>query len=146
MTERRLEELSREECIDLLKTHAIGRISIVDEGFPRIFPVNYRVTETEVGPWITIRTRRDNVIDHVGANVCLEIDGVNETQREGWSVLVCGRLDGLMIDSPKLAETFQSDPWIAKKRDSWLVIEPLKVTGRSLHVRRRAGHWARASG
>jgi hypothetical protein len=36
-----LEEISEDECLQLLERHDLGRIAVVVDGQPLIFPVNY---------------------------------------------------------------------------------------------------------
>ena len=66
MTDTTLDQLSAETCIDLLRMHSIGRISVIVDGFPVVLPVNYRFVESRTGPLILIRTRPGNVIDQTG--------------------------------------------------------------------------------
>ena len=41
-----LEPLSVEECMQLLRDHSVGRISVTVDGGPFIMPVNYRLDES----------------------------------------------------------------------------------------------------
>jgi hypothetical protein len=138
-TETWLVKLSQEECLALLKAHGVGRIGVIEGDAPVVLPVNYRVIKSQTleGPWIALRTRSGNVIDQMGTKVCFEIDGVDEVDRQGWSVLVRGTLHGLTINTKGLEDAFTSDPWLPTERDSWLVIEPSAVTGRALRTRTR---------
>ena len=40
-----LEELSETECLKLLSRHSLGRVGVVVDGQPQIFPVNYALKE-----------------------------------------------------------------------------------------------------
>ena len=86
MTDRTLDQLSAETCIDLLRMHSIGRISVIVDGFSVVLPVNYRFVESRTGPLILIRTRPGNVIDQAGVNAAFEIDSIDPGHCLGQSV------------------------------------------------------------
>jgi nitroimidazol reductase NimA-like FMN-containing flavoprotein (pyridoxamine 5'-phosphate oxidase superfamily) len=127
-----LDQLSTETCIDLLRIHLVGRISVVVDQFPIVMPVNYRLVETGESRWVVIRTRPGNEIDRGGVNAAFQIDSIDPAHRAGWSVLVRGKLshvDSEMIN--RLREQFDPQPW-APGRDSWLALEANQITGRRL--------------
>jgi nitroimidazol reductase NimA-like FMN-containing flavoprotein (pyridoxamine 5'-phosphate oxidase superfamily) len=37
------EDLSIDECLELLRTHQFGRIAVVIDGGPVVFPINYAI-------------------------------------------------------------------------------------------------------
>jgi nitroimidazol reductase NimA-like FMN-containing flavoprotein (pyridoxamine 5'-phosphate oxidase superfamily) len=132
MPDTTMDELSPETCIDLLRMHSIGRISVIVDGFPVVLPVNYRFVESVTGPLILLRTRPGNVIDKAGMNSAFEIDSIDPSHCIGWSVLVRGQLshvDDATVE--RIKEQFDPVPWL-KGRDSWLIVKPLQVTGRRL--------------
>jgi nitroimidazol reductase NimA-like FMN-containing flavoprotein (pyridoxamine 5'-phosphate oxidase superfamily) len=134
MTETMLEHLSPETCIDLLRMHSIGRISVIADGFPIVLPVNYRLVEGRNGPRILIRTRPGNVIDQAPVNAGFEIDSIDPSHSVGWSVLVRGELSHVDdATAERIREQFDPLPWLTG-RDSWLVIKPVEVTGRRLRA------------
>jgi nitroimidazol reductase NimA-like FMN-containing flavoprotein (pyridoxamine 5'-phosphate oxidase superfamily) len=134
MTEAWLEALSSDECLALLRENTMGRIGFVLDERPAVLPVNYRLVEaqgTTPGTWIALRTRPGNVIDRASMVVAFEIDGVDPSHRQGWSVLVRGTL--YHVDGPAVKERFDSEPWLVAERDAWLIVEPFEITGRRLH-------------
>jgi hypothetical protein len=64
--------------------------------------------------------------------VGFEIDGIDITDQQGWSVLVRGTLHHVRPDLAGFAERFDPEPWIDADRDAWLIIEPFSITGRRL--------------
>lgn len=128
-----LEELSYEQCLQLLRASIIGRIGIVVNGAPIVLPVNYRVVETVDLTFLALRTRPGNVIEQAGLVVAFEIDGIDAVHRQGWSVLVRGTLHHVNPDAADFKARFDSHPWLTADRDAWLVIEPFAITGRQLH-------------
>jgi Pyridoxamine 5'-phosphate oxidase len=73
-------------------------------------------------------------------NVAFEIDGIDPAHQGGWSVLVRGTLHHVDPDAADFRERFDSEPWVAAERESWLAIEPFAITGRRLHAAER--EWA----
>ena len=126
-----LEDLTTDQCVDLLAAHGVGRIAINDDGWPVVFPVNYRVVDRGRHRWIAIRTRVDGALDHPQARVALQIDGIDPIRHVGWSVLARGILHAVDEQASDFAERFDPTPW-APDRDSWLVIEPIRITGRRI--------------
>jgi uncharacterized protein len=128
-----LEELAEEECRLLLRLAAVGRIGFVVDGFPVVLPVNYRMLSDELGLWIVLRTQRGNSIDGAPEHVAFEIDGIDHTHKQGWSVLVRGVLHRLDHNEVELfSKWFDPRPWPHEDRTSWLAIKPQSFTGRRL--------------
>jgi len=128
------EELPDEECLRLLRSNAVGRIGVISNDFPVVLPVNYRVVETTGRTWIALRTRPGNVIEQASLKVAFEIDGIDASLRQGWSVLVRGTLHHVDPKTADFRERFDSEPWLSTERDAWLVIQPLSISGRLLHA------------
>lgn len=135
-----LEELTLEECIQLLRGESVGRIAVEAEGGPIVVPVNYRLAEAPGKNWIALRTRPGNVIDRAPMRVAFEIDAFEPANREGWSVLVRGTLHRVDTKTADFAKQFDSEPWVVTERDAWLIIEPFAISGRRLHAAER--EWA----
>jgi nitroimidazol reductase NimA-like FMN-containing flavoprotein (pyridoxamine 5'-phosphate oxidase superfamily) len=129
-----LRDLSREECLALLRVTEVGRIAIVVDEFPQVLPVNYRLVETSARTWIAIRTRPGNVIARAGIPAAFEIDGFDSGDRQGWSVLARGTLHAVDADHAEFRERFDPEPWIVADRDAWLVVDPFQITGRRLQA------------
>ncbi len=128
-----LEELSQEECLTLLRGTDLGRIAFMAGDFPVVLPVNYRFADGSEGEWwLGLRTRPGSVIDDAPVEVAFEIDGVDSIGHRGWSVLVRGKLHHV-DPAPGTSGVVDSEPWLDADRDSWLLMEPVLVTGRRLH-------------
>ena len=135
-----LEILAPEECLTLLRENAFGRVALVVDDGPIVLPVNYRLVETAGRTWVALRTRPGNVIDSASLHVAFEIDGIESTRKQGWSVLVRGTLHHVDPDAAGFRARFDPQPWILEDRDSWLIIEPYAISGRRLHP--AAVEWA----
>jgi nitroimidazol reductase NimA-like FMN-containing flavoprotein (pyridoxamine 5'-phosphate oxidase superfamily) len=129
-----LDEITHEDCLELLRFGELGRIALDVDGVPAIVPVNYRLVETAHLTWIAIRTRPGNLLDRDRVPVAFEIDHVDHRTQEGWSVLVRGMLLRVDTEAASFSQLFDPNPWIVSDRDRWLVIEPFATSGRRLHV------------
>ena len=131
-----MEEIPEEECLEILDQRSLGRIAVVVEGQPQIFPVNYAINQRIVA----IRTGAGTKLSHApGSKVCFEIDEYDSSGGVGWSVMV----QGIAVDA---TDAFDDVSWAARAaapwpvapgvKPFWLAIEPSKITGR--RFRRRA--------
>ncbi|GAA2246390.1 MULTISPECIES: pyridoxamine 5'-phosphate oxidase family protein [Streptomyces] len=129
----RFRELTEAECRSLLSTHGVGRLAVPADSGPVVVPVNYSV----VDGGIVFRTEPGTVPAQAdGQRVAFETDRIDEAFSEGWSVLVRG--PATTVTDPdevaRLAEQVYSTPWAGGRRDLWLRIEPVAVTGRRITV------------
>ena len=86
-------ELSVDECIDLLRSNAVGRLAFMSKDAPMLLPVNYRFVKRNGPHWVLIRTRSGSVIDSSSSPVAaFEIDSIDPSTHTGWSVVARGTL------------------------------------------------------
>ena len=128
-------ELSTSDCELLLASLDIGRIAVVEDGYPLVFPISYKAVVVDARLVLAIRTRPENAIDQPGRAVCFEIDGVDPSHDGGWSVLVRGVL---VETSPHI--DLDSNPIVSEDRDAWRIIIPTHISGR--RVFNRAERWS----
>ncbi len=128
-----LEELPLDDCLRLLRLSIAGRMAVVVDDFPVVVPLNFRLVDTEGSPWIAVRTRSGGVIDRASVRAAFEIDGIDPTSKQGWSVLARGTLHHVDPDVADFRERFDSAPWLLAERDAWMLLEPFAITGRRLH-------------
>jgi nitroimidazol reductase NimA-like FMN-containing flavoprotein (pyridoxamine 5'-phosphate oxidase superfamily) len=126
-----LEILADRECLELLQSHDLGRIALVDqEVHPLIFPVNYFFDEGV----IVFRTAPGTKLNLApGAYVGFEIDGWDPEEGTGWSVLVKGIAHDMT--SPRGAPTGRMRFWPVRpmapgSREHWVGIRANEITGR----------------
>ncbi|WP_033309483.1 pyridoxamine 5'-phosphate oxidase family protein [Streptomyces iakyrus] len=129
----RFAELTEAECRSLLSTHGVGRLAVPADAGPVVIPVNYSVIEGG----IVFRTAPGTApAQAAGHRVAFEADRIDEAFSEGWSVLVRG--PATTVTDPdevaRLEEQAYSTPWAGGRRDLWLRIEPVAVTGRRITV------------
>jgi nitroimidazol reductase NimA-like FMN-containing flavoprotein (pyridoxamine 5'-phosphate oxidase superfamily) len=126
-------ELTTQECRELLSTHGVGRLAVTTASGPVVVPVNYSVVEGT----IVFRTQPHAVPSQAsGSQVAFEIDHIDGALSQGWSVLVRG--DARAVTDPdsvrRLEEQAYSAPWAGGRRELWIRIEPLSITGRRITV------------
>ena len=127
-----LEEIREAECLEILGQHSLGRLAIVVDGQPQIFPVNYAMS----GRIISVRTAAGSKLSHApSSKVCFEID--EYASGVGWSVMV----QGTAVDA---TDAFDDVSWAARgvqalplapgAKSYRIAIEPSKITGRRFRV------------
>lgn len=128
-----LAELSTAECMVLLGAQVIGRLGVVVDGYPLIFPVNYRLD----GEVVVIRTDLGQKLAAAqGRNVTFEVDSFDPSQLSGWSVMVLGIAEEVTTrrdaETRERAVRIAPAPWPAGDRPYVLRIIPRAVTGRRI--------------
>ena len=127
-----LVELTVEECLTLLRRKDVGRIAMTTPAGLRILPVNYSVHEEQV----VFRTLpygeiANNVVD---AEVAFEVDELDESLRNGWSVMAAGPCR--RIEDPAQVQlvraTDDPEPWAEGQRNLYFRIDWTTLTGRQL--------------
>jgi len=128
----RLEPLDEDACLELLRGHAVGRIVFVDGDQPKALPVNYVVE----GRTVAFRTDPGTTLDATSlGRVALEIDGIDDAAREGWSVLVTGvgrDVTEAIDDWSEAVRAAHLTPWAAGERRRWVAIANPTITGRRI--------------
>ena len=138
-TERRvgLEEMPPIGCDRHLRTETIGRVAMVVDGHPEIFPINYAVDEHGD---IYFRTDPGTKLDAVATApmIAFEIDGLDEENHLGWSVLVVGQARWLSTpEQLDHARSLSLQPWAAGEKANVVRLSPTKVTGRRIYRSRK---------
>ena len=126
----RLEPLAEDECLRLLSLHGVGRIAVVVEGQPLIFPVNYALA----GRHIVFRTDAGTkLFGAEGKRVAFEIDGHDVEYHDGWSVLVVGiAREEHNAAHRRALEKLPLRPWVSGAKAHWMRIAGGGITGRRL--------------
>ncbi|WP_306324723.1 helix-turn-helix domain-containing protein [Streptomyces venezuelae] len=136
----RMAEIDEAECWALLGDHGVGRVAVVEDDRPEIFPVNYQV----VGGEILFMTAEDTPLTRAaasGAAIAFEEDHVDEAFSQGWNVLLVGPVRKVsdQATAQALREAVYSRPWAGDERDSLVVLSPRRVTGRRVLVQGAPG-------
>ena len=128
-----LEDLSRQECLDLLAALPIGRLVYTRQALPAVEPVNFAVSNDE----IVIRTRRAPVLAAAarGDVVAFEADAFDSALSSGWSVTVIGRCRQASDEESSRLRELQLVSWTPGENDHFICIGigASIVTGILLH-------------
>ena len=128
-----VEHLGVEECWHRLAAAPVGRLGVIYDSVPEIYPVNHAVD----GETIVFRVDPGRMLAGLGRSptVSFEVDGMDIGNEAGWSVLVKGRAVEL-DDEDELRRVggLALHPWSVGAKSHWVRITPVEVTGR------RVGH------
>lgn len=126
-----LVELDHAACSELLAHGGIGRVVFLGTRGPVALPVNFRV----LGDNIVFRTGKGTIHAAVeaGAPMGLEVDRLDETLGEGWSVLASGH--ARTIEEPEMlrqVDQLAIDSWSGSERPSAVLLVVEQLTGRRI--------------
>jgi uncharacterized protein len=127
-------ELTKSECFALLARERLGRVAVVDDDGPVVFPVNFVLDRHMV----VFRTDEGTKLDAAcrGSPVAFEVDGSDPAAHTGWSVLVRG--EAIEVTGPgELARLRKLPlaPWAPGAKTHYVRILPAALTGRRIWVR-----------
>jgi uncharacterized protein len=125
------QELTKSECFALLARERLGRVAVVDDRGPVMFPVNFVIDRHMV----IFRTDAGTKLDTAcrGSRVAFEIDGTDATAHTGWSVLVRG--EAIEVTDPDELARLRKlplDPWAPGAKAHYVRILPAVLTGRRI--------------
>ena len=133
MIQTYLETLSEETCVGLLSHAVLGRIGVVVEGRPEIFPVNH--VYDELSGSVTFPTNARTKL-HAALSwpyMSFEVDGLDPDGRGGWSVLVVGHAEEVTEPAAKARLNGRRLAlWGGGSDRVWLRIVADKITGRRI--------------
>jgi nitroimidazol reductase NimA-like FMN-containing flavoprotein (pyridoxamine 5'-phosphate oxidase superfamily) len=126
-------KLSFDQCWDLLAASVVGRLAIVVDGHPEIFPVNFVVERRSIvfrtaGGTKYWETARDSA-------AAFEIDGYDTANQEAWSVVARGST--ALVDSEveqAAADALGLEPWEPGDKSHYVRLSPQVLTGRRFKV------------
>ncbi len=132
-----LEKLDPQECLRLISPGGVGRVAFDEQGGPAILPVNYAVHEgavvfrTAFGSPLDERLRTG--VQGVEFKIAFEVDRIDDTSREGWSVLIRGGAHHVSTDDEQAAvRTSGVQPWAGGERELYVTIVPTEISGRRI--------------
>ena len=119
-------ELQAWECDALLRSQHIGRMCVIDHGYPLALPVNYRPVGRDTDGQVVIRTAPGTLLGRYEGPASLEVDVVDEAARTAWSVIVRGSLRHV-TGAHGLPDP---EPWLTVDRHHWMLLAPVAISGR----------------
>jgi nitroimidazol reductase NimA-like FMN-containing flavoprotein (pyridoxamine 5'-phosphate oxidase superfamily) len=125
--------LSEFQCLELLASRDLGRVSLVLGDQPEIFPVNY----TTDGDIVIFRTSSSaKLAKATSGRISFEVDDWNATTGVGWSVMVKGVAQEVTSGVDPFAAALRSRSIQALapgERQEWIAIYPSEISGRRFH-------------
>lgn len=125
-----MEEISHEECLQLLSRRDIGRVALVVEGKPQIFPVNYVVRSGA----IVFRTAPGTKMSYApGSPVAFEVDEYIPVAGTGWSVVVHGTARDVTDAEDDFGWAMRPatvHPLAPGEKAYKVAVDPVEITGR----------------
>ncbi|MDI3194748.1 pyridoxamine 5'-phosphate oxidase family protein [Pseudarthrobacter sp. AL07] len=128
--------LTFDECWELLADDMLGRLALVVDGHPEIFPVNYVLDRKS----IVFRSAGGSKLWGAQADrpAALEIDGYDPRTEIAWSVVVRG--DTAVIEAQAEKDAVDAlhlepwQPWQPGPKDYYIRLTPFALTGRRFRV------------
>ena len=123
-----IEVMERSECLSLLDAEFVGRLAILDGGTPLILPINYALD----GEHVVFRTAAGAKISAKNRPACFEIDGHDDEQHLGWSVVIRGRLEEVTTHQAHLFDRLADlpQPWALGDKPHVMRLVPDSIQGR----------------
>ena len=119
-------ELPDWESRELLGKEGVGRLCVIDGGYPLAFPVNYRVARSAIAERIVFRTSSSGAMARAAGPASLEVDEIDHDRRNAWSVIVRGDLRRIVGDH----ELPDPHPLVVEGRYQWMVLDVSAISGR----------------
>jgi nitroimidazol reductase NimA-like FMN-containing flavoprotein (pyridoxamine 5'-phosphate oxidase superfamily) len=129
-----LEHIDAAHCWELVDASAVGRVGVLNDSAPEIYPVNHVVDRQT----IVFRTDPGSKLRGLlrSPAVCFEVDGVDPDAATGWSVLVKGRAEQIRDPAElRAVERLPLRPWSLGDKAHWIRIMPAEITGRRIWSR-----------
>ena len=126
-----LEQLSKDECLQLMASVSVGRIIYTRRALPAVELVNFAFDHGD----IIIRTEGGGKLAAATQHsvVAFEVDRLDAAQQTGWSVTAIGQSQEV-TDSGDLdrLQAMGLSSWAAGARDHFIRISPEILNGRRL--------------
>jgi nitroimidazol reductase NimA-like FMN-containing flavoprotein (pyridoxamine 5'-phosphate oxidase superfamily) len=125
-----LEELDRDECMQLVATQAVGRAAIGGDD-AAVLPVVFGLLDGDV----VFRTAPGQklVAAVLGREIVFEVDAYDRATGTGWSVNIVGPASEIVHPGElERARGLDLDVWAGDARDRFVRVHADKVTGRRL--------------
>jgi nitroimidazol reductase NimA-like FMN-containing flavoprotein (pyridoxamine 5'-phosphate oxidase superfamily) len=134
MADRVIQELSEDQCLNLISGGGIGRIAYTSRFGPAVLPVNYALQDGAV----VFRTAAHSPLDEdlqtgitdADYKVAFEIDSIDLASQCGWSVLIQGPAHHVAGAEEEVVRRAGVQSWAPGDRELFVRIVPSRITGR----------------
>lgn len=119
-------ELPVWESLELLGRETVGRLCVIEYGYPLAFPINYKTMRKGDETRIVFRTSPRAAIARYVGPASLEVDRIDKERQTAWSVMVRGTLSRV-VGQHELPDT---SPLVTEDRQQWVVLDVTAISGR----------------
>jgi len=122
-----------DQCWVLLDSEVVGRIALIVDGHPEVFPVNFVLQRRSIVFRTAGGTKLWGAI--TAKPVAFEIDGYDEHEQAAWSVVARGEAELIEDDAEKKAvDDLLLEPWQPGEKNYYVRVAPKALTGRRFKV------------
>jgi hypothetical protein len=125
--------LDQHAALERLRSSEVGRLAVIVDGRPEIFPLNFTVDHGTV----VFRTAEGTKLAAIGdgADVAFEVDGYDAELGEAWSVVIKGCATEVLDAYERFdAVDLPLFPWNAAPKPRFVRIVPDQTSGRQFRV------------
>lgn len=119
-------ELPDWETLELLDRETVGRLCVIEFGYPLAFPINYRIVREGEHTQVVFRADRHAAVARYEGPASFEVDQIDKERQTAWSVMVRGTLRRV-VGQHELPDTL---PLVTEGRDQWVVLDVTAISGR----------------
>lgn len=122
-----------DQCWALLDSEVVGRVALIVDGHPEVFPVNFVLHRRS----IVFRTAGGTKLwGAISAKpVAFEIDGYDAHEETTWSVMARGEAELVEDQAEKDAvDALLLEPWQPGEKSFYVRVPPKALTGRRFKV------------
>ncbi|QDW29750.1 pyridoxamine 5'-phosphate oxidase family protein [Arthrobacter sp. KBS0702] len=126
-------QLSIDQCWVLLDSEVVGRIALIVDGHPEVFPVNFVLQRRSIVFRTAGGTKLWGAI--TAKPVAFEIDGYDAHEQTAWSVVARGEAELIEDQADKDAvDDLLLEPWQPGEKNYYVRLAPKALTGRRFKV------------
>ena len=114
------------ESVEWLESETVGRLCVLDFEYPLAFPINYRMVRDGEAYQLVFRAVTHSVVGRYVGPASLEVDQIDTSRRNAWSVIVRGELR----DAAGQADLPNTYPLLTEGRNRWKILDVVSISGR----------------
>lgn len=122
-----------DQCWALLDSEVVGRVALIVDGHPEVFPVNFVLHRRSIVFRTAGGTKLWGAI--TAKPVAFEIDGYDAHEETAWSVMARGEAELVEDQAEKDAvDALLLEPWQPGEKSFYVRVPPKALTGRRFKV------------
>lgn len=122
-----------DQCWALLDSEVVGRVALIVDGHPEVFPVNFVLHRRSIVFRTAGGTKLWGAI--TAKPVAFEIDGYDAHEETAWSVMARGEAELVEDQAEKdTVDALLLEPWQPGEKSFYVRVPPKALTGRRFKV------------